>query len=69
MPVAAVLLLPVLAGAFGLFAWNHSVWRNNRVGKPNAALMTLAQRIQRREADYLGKLLLAVLASILIECC
>ncbi|KAL3146246.1 hypothetical protein ABBQ32_002949 [Trebouxia sp. C0010 RCD-2024] len=54
MPVAAVLLLPVLACAFVLFTWNHSVWRNNRVGKPNATLRTLAQRIQRREADYLG---------------
>ena len=56
MPVAAVLLMPVLACSIVLFTWNHSVWRNNRVGKPNATLRTLVQRVQQRQADYLGGL-------------
>lgn len=51
LPSSAVLLLPVLAWAVLLFAWNHSVWRNNRVGKPNATLRTLVQQVQARQAD------------------
>jgi len=44
-----------------LFSWNHSVWRNNRVGTPNATLRTLVQKVQQRQAD-MGKSLVTVTA-------
>ncbi|KAA6423244.1 MAG: hypothetical protein FRX49_06696, partial [Trebouxia sp. A1-2] len=54
LPSSAVLLLPVLGWAVLLFSWNHSVWRNNRVGTPNATLRTLVQQVQQRQADMGG---------------
>jgi len=37
------------------------VWRNNRVGTPNATLRTLVQKVQQRQAD-MGKPVVAVSA-------
>ena len=67
LPSSAVLLLPVLAWAVLLFAWNHSVWRNNRVGKPNATLRTLVQQVQARQAD-MGEGQQALLSVCLFGC-
>ena len=61
LPSSAVLLLPVLGWAVLLFSWNHSVWRNNRVGTPNATLRTLVQKVQQRQAD-MGESVAAVSA-------
>ncbi|DBA82197.1 TPA: hypothetical protein ACH3X1_007180 [Trebouxia sp. C0004] len=57
LPSSAVLLLPALGWAVLLFAWNHSVWRNNRVGTPNATLRTLVQKVQQRQADMGGTMI------------
>ena len=55
LPVAAVLLMPLLVWSVLLFAWKHSVWRNNRLGTPNATLRTMVRRVREREQD-LGQL-------------
>lgn len=68
LPTAAVLLMPVLGWAIVLFTWNHSVWRNNREGKPNSTLRTLVQKVQQRQADYLGKALDLMLSSAETSC-
>ena len=66
LPLSANLLLPVLIWAITLFTWNHSVWRNNRIGKPNAQLRTMVARIQERVQD-MGELPSYVAAPFIVS--